>query len=219
MDAIVNLIEKLSASDWFALFSALVAIVSLFINFYVIRRQLGIQAEQVSAAIDAEKGRWLADVLHAFGDAAALVQSRLGVYTDHEFKQRRLDVANRLSVLADQGRLYFPNFSPEARGAEKPSAYRGARQPVLDGVILAFDVVRCLDRLHEIDEGELLDILFDLRRVVVSEVQFSTDPRRRETVLTLTRMVPAEQTSDSKQEIQKLLARVGQLPLRKVSFE
>ena len=205
-------------SGWVAVISAGIALISLLTNYAILRRQVHIQAEQVSASLDADKAKWLGDVLHTFGEASALVQLR-SVYPKEAFSEHQLELSNRFSILADQGRLYFPNISPETRGTHKLSAFRGARRPVLNGVILAYDVTRCLDQLDDVEDKELLGILFDLRRVVVSEVQFSTDPRRREAVLAQARKITAEQTSEARSEVRKLIKRVAALPGCVPSFE
>lgn len=200
--------------------SAIIALASLGANYFVLRRQVVIQAEQVSATLDADKSRWLGEVLTAFAEAAALVQSRSrDVYTTQAFNEKQLKLAHRFSILADLGRLYFPNLRPDRRGTHKLSAFRGARRPVLNGVILAHDVIRCLHRMDEFDDDHLLDILFDLRRVVVSEVQHSADPRRREAVLATARKVTAEQTTEARNEVTKLIKRVEALPVAKLSFD
>lgn len=211
--------DGVGPETWVAAISVIVALLSLFANYTIVRRQVAIQAEQVGATLDAEKARWLGDVLAGFGEAAALVQARVGVYTPQEFTRRRIELANRFSALADLGRLYFPNVAPDDHGADKLGAYRGKRRPVLDAVVLAHDVVGCLDQAGDIADEPFIVILFDLRRIVVSEVQHSNDPRRREAILAQTRRMRLTGAGVPREAVRDVVARIAELPVQRLSFE
>ncbi len=208
----------METSEWIAVGSAALAFASLVANWTIVRRQLVILAEQVGTTLDGEKARWLADVLGTYGDATALVQSRVGVYTPHEFTRRRLELANRFSALADQGRLYFPNIGAEAYGQGKHFAFRGKRRPILDALILAHDVVSCLDQSGDVPNAPLVELLFGMRRVVVSEVQYSIDPQRRDALLGQARRMNRDDSIVSREDVQTLVARACELPNIKLSF-
>lgn len=203
---------------WIAAISAGVAVLSLVMNWMIIRRQLVIQAEQISATLDGEKAKWLAEVLTTFGDASALVQSRIGVYTEAEFLGRRIDIANRFSALADHGRVYFPNVAPDEYGNNKLYAFRGKRRPVLDAVILAHDVVASLDTQGRVPNELLVSLLFKLRRVVVSDVQMSIDPHRREALLEQARRMRREGGGVPREEVRALIGEAQALPNISLSF-
>ena len=163
-------------SELIAVLSALIAAVSVFLNIRVVNRQLALQTEEVRAQVDAEKTVWLRETLEVFSEAEAICLNGIEEAC-REGAHRRL--AARFSVLADQGRISFPNLRPGDRGQENPEAYQGVRQPAINAVILAHDLVQALPGLAE-QPGEMLQaILFDCRRVLVSEVQRSVDPRRR----------------------------------------
>lgn len=211
----------MDASDWIAVASAALALLSLVANGFLVRRQLRIEAENLRASVDGEKLRWLEAVLGVFAESAALVLKPApdaGRPTSTR-SDAQIGLAQRLSALADQGRLYFPNFDPEARGQNNLSAYRGARQPVLDAVILAYDLMRCLHRVPEQDRPEVADLLTQCRRLLVSDVQTSIDPRRREQLIEGLTQRTAKDRGKSQEAVAAIVARMRALPLEKVSFD
>ncbi|MEL6977407.1 MAG: hypothetical protein AAGM38_01860 [Pseudomonadota bacterium] len=204
-----------------ALGSAAIALVSLFLNHSVVRRQLALHREEIRAAVDQEKARWLGETLSAFAEAEALALSE----ACDDLEPRRLLVAQRLSALADQGRLSFPNLDPQSRGAENPAAYQGSRQPALDAVIMAHDLMRELPELRERAHApaamgrEVQRLLFKCRRVLVSEVQKSVDPRRRAEVLEAQKRRGKDERAISHKEVREILAKMEALEMEKISFE
>lgn len=53
---------------------------------------------------------------------------------------RRRQLLLSLSSLIEQGRFYFPNIRPEEFGTEKPPAYRGYRNIVLDFLVASYNL-------------------------------------------------------------------------------
>lgn len=204
-----------------AIGSAAIALVSLLLNHSVVRRQLALHREEIRAAVDQEKSRWLAETLTAFAEAEALALSGPRA----ELEPRRLHVAQRLSTLADQGRLSFPNLDPQKKGAENPAAYQGSRQPALDAVIMAHDLMRELPTL--LAKGaepsaiglEVQQLLFQCRRILVSEVQKSVDPRRRAAVLAAQRRRAKSERDVTYAEVREVVRRMEALEMRKISFD
>lgn len=167
-------------SELVAVLSALIAAISVYLNIRVVNRQLALQTEEVLAAVDAEKTVWLRETLDVFAEAEALVLNGAEAAC-REGAHKRL--AARFSVLADQGRISFPNLRPGDRGQENPEAYQGVRQPAINAVILAHDLVQALPGLSQHPSEMVQELLFDCRRVLVSEVQRSVNPRRRSQAL------------------------------------
>lgn len=167
-------------SEIVAVVSAVIAAFSVLMNIRVVSRQIALQSEEVRATVDAEKSAWLGETLEVFADAEAAClwnpaeAARSG---DH------LRLAQRFSILADKGRISFPNLRPDDRGANNPEAYQGLRQPAINAVILAHDLMQALPSIAETPGERLQSVLFECRRVLVSEVQRSVDPRRREQAL------------------------------------
>lgn len=79
----------------------------------------------------------------------------------------------KLSSLIDQGRWYFPNYYKADHGTEKPLAYRGFRQDILDNLVEAY---------RELSEQKptAREKLTMLQRLFVSEVQTRLNPEKRE---------------------------------------
>lgn len=204
-----------------ALGSAAIALISLLLNHSVVRRQLALHREEIRTAVDREKAGWLAETLQAFAEAEALALAGPRA----ELEGRRLLVAQRLSTLADQGRLSFPNLDPQKKGAENPAAYQGSRQPALDAVIMAHDLMRELpDLLANGAEPaaagqEVQRLLFQCRRILVSEVQKSVDPRRRAEVLAAQRRRGAREREVSYAEVRDVVNKMEALEMNKISFE
>lgn len=163
-------------AEWVAVGSAVIALISLVTNWFVLRRQLRLQQEEVRTAVDAERGRWCAEALTAFEAASRWLETRPDAPLPSE--ETPLDVAARLSTLADLGRLHFPNFDPTRHGADKAAAFRGHRQPAIDAMLLVHDLMREAHRLAPARRAEAAALVFDCRRLLISEVQIASDPRR-----------------------------------------
>ena len=52
------------------------------------------------------------------------------------------ETARQISVLAEQGRIFFQNASPHEYGQEKEQAYQGYRPLILDQLVFSFFVAR-----------------------------------------------------------------------------
>ena len=92
------------------------------------------------------------------------------------------ETAQKLSSIADRGRLFFPNEEPGTHGQDKEAAFQGYRPPILDAIIFA------CGRLSRINadggpDTESADFLVRCRRLLVSEAQNAIDPRRRKQML------------------------------------
>ncbi len=109
---------------------------------------------------------WACEVTRSISTALRLV----GV----EDESARRDTLIVLSACIDMGRWYFPNKAHDSRGLHKEPAYRGVRQPVLDWVVLAYDV--CSGRKSSDDPR---DLLVHCQRQFVSAIQETLDPRSR----------------------------------------
>lgn len=198
-------------SEMVAVVSAVIAAASVIMNIRVVNRQIDLQTEEVRAAVDAEKTQWLRETLEAFADAESLCL--LGPSGAGGENTR---IAQRFSILADQGRISFPNLRPGDRGHENPEAYQGVRQPAINAVILAHDLMQALPDLDA--PGELLQsILFDCRRVLVSEVQRSVDPRRRAQALQAQTRRPKKEREVTRGDVRQIIESLKELNV-KVSF-
>jgi hypothetical protein len=171
------------ANEWVAAASALLALASLVLNALVVRRQTQLQFESLKAQMDTEVLAWAHEAISLVSQAEALARGRGAAYGLEEFRRLASDVAHRLSAIADQGRLFFPNRAPEEHGQDKEGAFQGRRQPILDAVV--FSCVQ-LDRLAADVAGpdeQAAQFLNRCRRLLVSEAQNAVDPRRRSQML------------------------------------
>lgn len=165
--------------DWIAIGSATVAFLSLVANVLVVRRQLRLQTEELRSAQDAETAAWCAETLRAFEHVKGWLDvGESGSGAAPIGLTPPLLLAERLSSLADLGRLYFPNLDPHAKGAANPEAFRGSRQPALDAVLIAYAIIRDIAELPQDQRKPASDLVFAARRLLISEVQLSRDPRR-----------------------------------------
>lgn len=166
-------------NEWVAVISAVVAVVSFGLNWLVVRRQTELQYETLRAEMDAEVIAWAHEAIDQVSQAAALARGRGVAYAADEVRRRAFETCQSLSSLADRGRLFFPNESPQAHGADREAAFQGYRQPILDAVVFASTRIGRLDADSATPDKEAAEFLTKCRRLLVSEAQNAIDPRRR----------------------------------------
>lgn len=161
--------------------SALFALASVAVNVVLLRRQNRVQLEALRIQSDSDVIAWGRDAIDALADAQRLIAVKPHI-TETAFEQDRHTAMQRLSSLADQGRLFFPNATPDRHGQDKEHAFKGFRQPIIDSLVFAFSALE-----HWPDVGrhpaKAIAFLWSCRRVVVSEIQASVDPRRRHSAI------------------------------------
>jgi hypothetical protein len=100
-----------------------------------------------------------------------------------------------LSSLIDRGRFLLPNEGTEQHGLYKPTAYRGFRHPVLDGLVAAEKILAGSMPLHSFPSREAA--LEGVRREFVSLVQSILNPRQmNKTIASLLEQVHKEEKLD-----------------------
>jgi hypothetical protein len=165
-------------NEWVAVVSAALALLSLVLNWLVVRRQTALQFETLKAEMDAEVLAWAHEAIDLVSQGASLAKGRGSVYAAEEFRRLALETAQKLSAAADRGRLFFPNEAPEKHGQDKEAAFQGFRPPVLDAVVFASGQVERLAPEGGADD-DAAAFLTKCRRLLVSEAQNAIDPRRR----------------------------------------
>lgn len=166
-------------NEWVAVVSAVVAVISFGLNWLVVRRQTELQYETLRAEMDAEVIAWTNEAIDQISHAAALARGRGITYGGEELRRLAFETCQRLSSLADRGRLFFPNESPDAHGRDREVAFQGYRQPILDAVVFASTRIGRLDAAAAVPDEEAAEFLTKCRRLLVSEAQNAIDPRRR----------------------------------------
>jgi hypothetical protein len=113
---------------------------------------------------------WASGVCIAISEAIHIVDT-----VDEVAKQR---VLIALSASIDMGRWYFPNRKEDQQGSDKEPAYRGERQPCLDWIVMAYEV---LEGRRSTEDRK--DALWRCQRNFVSCIQEIVDPRSREAAI------------------------------------
>ena len=165
-------------NEWVAAVSAVLALASLVLNWVVVRRQTALQFETLKAEMDSDVLAWAHEAIDIVSQGAYLARGRGTIYSADEFKRLGFEVCQKLSSVADRGRLFFPNEAPDAHGQDKEGAFQGFRPPILDAVVFASAQIERLAPEGGPDE-DAARLLIKCRRLLVSEAQNAIDPRRR----------------------------------------
>ena len=158
-----------------AVLSALVALCGAFLASRETRKQRSLMEETLRQRLDGASIRWGDEAIEALAAAESLEHHEIHA----DAKADRILAAQRLSALADRGRLFFPNYVGANKGDQKEAAFRGSRPPILDALIFAhFELV-------SVKDGDQIDVDFlrRCRRLVVSELQDHLDPRHWDSVI------------------------------------
>lgn len=166
-------------NEWVAVISAAIAVASFGLNWLVVRRQTELQYETLRAEMDAEVIAWAHEAIDEVSRAASLARGRAVTYSAEEFQRLAFESCQRLSSIADRGRLFFPNESPETHGRDKEVAFQGYRPPILDAVVFASTRIGRLEANVTEPDQDAAEFLTKCRRLLVSEAQNAIDPRRR----------------------------------------
>lgn len=101
------------------------------------------QLRNYRLAVDADRARWNQGV-ERWAAEVIDVMTRMHAHFDHfdhqEAIEKSKELATSLSVLVDQGRLYFPNVMRDLYGEEKQQSRQGYRSAVLDPLVAAVKV-------------------------------------------------------------------------------
>jgi len=176
--------ENWGLETWLAIGSAGLALASFVLNWRIVNRQMRMQFESLKAQMDADILAWGHEVSDALSEGVLLARGRGTCFHVDEVRVRRLSAAQRLSSLADRGRLFFPNHAPDSHGQDREAAFKGFRPPILDAVVFGFyqlDRMECEGAEPDVSAA---DYLVRCRRILISELQHTIDPRRRGQMLT-----------------------------------
>ncbi len=178
-----QLFSVLGFSEWLALVSAGVAVISFLLNRATVRRQEAMQFEALRAQRDGDLIAWADAAIVAIGDAQRHCRDlKNGLLTGDDALRNASEVRTRLSVLLDQGRLFFPNQS-EPTEDDAEAAYVGEPHPAIDALYRCYRVISDLGRVSPLSPGEAVNAVVAQRRRFVSEVFLSVDPRRRQAAM------------------------------------
>jgi hypothetical protein len=159
-------------SDWVAVVSAGISVLALVLNIVITSRQTRVSVENFKFNNDTQLMNWANRVVVAMAEAYHLT----GKTDTHA-------LATNLSALIDEGRWFFPNIGKKETDHEKPGAYRGTRQAVLDHIVAVYDAVVAMPNADAQASQQQMANIHEARRHFVSEIQHAVDPRRRAWVM------------------------------------
>lgn len=187
MDAVQQVLawfsgDKLDPHKMMSVGSVLVASVSAYFSWRTARRQERREAISLKLAHDTDVIRWSDEVISLLAETHETLCEKGVAFADAEFRHRRMHARARLSALIDRGRLFFPNRKDGDKGADKEVGFQGSRQPALDALVEAYDLMRGAGEQPGPDRDTAHD-LNAIRRRFVAEVFKAVDPVRRGTTL------------------------------------
>ena len=171
----------LGVNEWLTFASALIAIASLVFNWLVVRKQNALQFEEVRAAHDSDLIKWADEVIETMANAQKLCRDKDKLIAPNQFRLDQSELRARLSALLDRGRLFFPNLADTDHGADKEAAFQGHRQPALNAAFGVYRVVSDIERPTA--AGDPVEAIVAHKRVFISEVFDTIDPRRRQNTM------------------------------------
>lgn len=197
---------ELNGEAWAGVAAAVVAVFSLGLNWMVVRQQMKIQGEGLRVQLEVDVLAWSQEAINVLSEGMALASGRGQIVSGDDVRRSAHDIANRLSALADRGRLFFPNEPLGDFGAANAGAYQGVRPPILDAIVFASCAVQSIDPKAETPDDDAFQILLNSRRLTVSEAQNAIDPRRRRDILNLLAEGRKDDAKPSQQVVTELHA-------------
>lgn len=125
-----------------ALIAAIVAIFSAVCGWLLSHRW---QSKAYRLSVDNERAHWNASVEQwacQVIDIMTKIHHNFNTLEHMKAIEMSSDLAIRLSILVDQGRLYFPNVMRDVYGKEKQISRRGYRSAVLDPLVASVKIAK-----------------------------------------------------------------------------
>ncbi|MEM5516532.1 hypothetical protein WNY37_06200 [Henriciella sp. AS95] len=163
--------------------SAIFAMIGAIASHLETRRQEKIRVETLRMSVDGASLDWGAQAIDILGRIAMFARTRRAQPNDQGFNNNKVNLMMNLSSIIERGRMYFPNIDPNGKGAEKEGAYRGNRPPILDALVFAYYELEAMTREGGPTGDNSANFIEECRRLLVSELQAHTDPRRRDMIL------------------------------------
>ena len=167
----------LQISDYVGVGSAAISVIALLLNIVITTRQTRVSVETLKFNNDSQVMSWANRTVVAMAEAQHLCASHNA--SPMYVSERGIALATTLSALIDEGRWFFPNVGRKVTDPEKPGAYRGTRQPILDYLVAAYDGVKDMIAGEDVPRESLATKIAEAKRHFVAEVQHAVDPRRR----------------------------------------
>jgi hypothetical protein len=179
MESVASFFGGLGLEQWLGIASAAIAVVSFVLNLRLVARQEKRNAVNLKMAHDSDIIRWSDEAIVILAEADEMLREKGVAYPDNDFRQSRSVSLARISAIIDRGRLFFPNRDiGDGHGADNEAAYQGHRQPALEALVSAYDLLRTAGAQSGPDVAAA-DQLRKIRRAFVAEVFRTVDPVRR----------------------------------------
>jgi hypothetical protein len=163
--------------------AAAIALIALTFSVFSFRHQRRLAIETLRVQRDTDVITWTNNTIDLLVEAEFLIRDWIRLYTLKEFASKRDELLAKLSATIDKGRMFFPNFSRDVVGTEKPSAFRGRRQAILDRLVEFYDLVKSLDPENPETIETVRHALMIKKREFVSQAQSEVEPGRRLAIL------------------------------------
>ncbi len=148
---------------------------------------------------------WANEVIELLSEASELCGTEGNVVSLDEMSRRKSQLAMRISSLWDRGRLFFPNVHQDVLGMHKPAAYSGLRPPILDVLMLSYELCRRIDAKPSTSDSPRRKAFLHLKREFVSTMQAAISPSKAPTTAKkYESFLPTVGVSDLPEEIRTL---------------
>jgi hypothetical protein len=165
--------------QWMAAISAALALGSAIFSWRMMRRQDKRAAVSLRLAHDNDIIRWSDAAIAVLAEAHEILVEKGTAYPDADFRVKRSSCRAALSAIVDRGRLFFPNVDlGDAHGADKEAGYQGHRQPALEALVSAYQLLGSAGADAGPDKTAA-EKLMQIRRSFVAEVFKTVEPERR----------------------------------------
>ena len=178
INSIWSSITGMSGDTMMGAGSAFVAALSALFSWRASRRAERRDGANLKLAHDSDIIRWSDEVILALARSNETLCEKGLSYNDNDFAARRSNERAHISALIDRGRLFFPNRTDTDPGADKEAGFQGYRQPVLQALVHAHDVVDRSGAAPGPDRAAA-EQLMKHRRQFIAEVFQTIDPVRR----------------------------------------
>lgn len=187
MQAMTTLFANFGFNEWLSLISAAIAFVSFLLSRAAVRRQEKMQFEALRSTYEARLIDWADAAIIAIADTQRHCRDlKNGLLSGAQDKINASELRTRMSVLLDQGRLFFPNQADSSgEDGDQPSeaAYIGQPHPAIDALYKAYRLISDLGRTSPLSPAQAVQAIVAQRRRFVSEIFRSVDPRQRRAIL------------------------------------
>lgn len=176
------------AANWLSAFIALAAFITSVVAYRsadksqakseeLARRNAALLESQTTLDHQAWADEYFREITHWACEVSTAISAAIHISGRND-EDRKLNALITLSACIDMGRWYFPNKFHDEQGKNKEPAFRGVRQPILDWVVRAYDI---LD--GRTANGNERSALVECQRQFVSCIQQRLDPRSREKIV------------------------------------